>query len=324
MITEFVITPGEGRKRLDVFLCHREPAISRSRIQRLIELGRIRLNTAVVKPSHMIKPGDHITMDTPNPEPLCLEGTETSLDILHEDDVLLVINKPAGIVVHPTAGHWSGTLLNALLLQFQTNPAGQKEKQSLANPRFVHRLDKFTSGVMVMAKNAKAHRTLSSQFEKHTITRAYQALVWGTPGESEGVIELPIGRDVTNPKMISGRTDKPRHAVTRYRVVRCFGAKASLVELSPRTGRTHQLRVHMAAIGSPILGDTTYGGEEVHAMGAVRIPRIMLHAQTLGFYHPTDKTYQEYSVNYPSDMQQVEWTLDAHSSNVTDKPFGCE
>jgi 23S rRNA pseudouridine1911/1915/1917 synthase len=305
MITEFVITSGETRKRLDVFLCHREPDISRTGIQRLIELGRIRLNTSAVKPSHIIKPGDRITMDTPQPEPLTIDGETLPLDILYEDTTLLVINKPAGIVVHPTSGNWSGTLLNALLSHFQSNEANQSATKETPKPGLVHRLDKHTSGIMVIAKTAEAHRSLTSQFEHHTITRVYEALVWGRLKDKIGVIQLPIGPDVKNHKLISPHTDQPKHAITEYQVIRHFEETASQVRLSPRTGRTHQLRVHMASINCPILGDTTYGGEKVSQIEGITIPRLMLHARTLGFHHPTLGHFQEYSVESPTDIQTV-------------------
>lgn len=305
MITEFVITHGETRKRLDVFLCHREPDISRTRIQRLIELGRIRLNTTVVKPSHIIKPGDRIIMDTPQAESFTIEGEASPLNVLYEDDMLLVVNKPAGIVIHPTSGNWSGTLLNALLAHFQTHDKNGRDSLDIPKPWFVHRLDKHTSGVMVVAKTTEAHRALASQFERHTITRVYEALLWGTPQDTNGVIDLAIGRDSQNSKLVSANTARPKHAVTEYRVVRHFGDKVSQVQLYPRTGRTHQLRVHTASIGCPILGDTTYGGKKVGNIEELIIPRVMLHAKTLGFQHPTSGTVQEYSADLPQDMQHI-------------------
>lgn len=302
MITEFVITSGENPKRLDVFLCHRERNISRTGIRRLIELGRIRLNTAAVKPSHIVKPGDHITMDTPQPEILTIEGEEVPLEILHEDDFLLVVNKPAGIVVHPTSGNWSGTLLNAILSHLKSSTLASQEQSKV---RFVHRLDKSTSGVIVIAKTPEAHRALANQFERHTITRLYEALLWGIPKPEAGIIDLAIGRDVTNNKMVSAKTDEPKRASTEFRVMQKIGKKFSLVQLLPRTGRTHQLRVHMASIGCPIVGDTTYGGEKVHQIEEMTIPRVMLHARTLGFQHPRLKSYQEYSATLPSAMQNI-------------------
>jgi len=302
MITEFVITQGETRKRLDVFLCHRERNISRTGIRRLIELGRIRLNAAVVKSSHIVKPGDHITMDTPQPELLTIGGEEVSLEILHEDDLLLVVNKPAGIVVHPTSGNWSGTLLNAILSHFQTD---QHSTEEHSNVRFVHRLDKSTSGVMVIAKTPEAHRAIGIQFEHHTITRIYEALVWGSPNTMQEVIDLPIGRDIKNTKLISAQTVEPKRAITEYKVIQRFGEKASRVKLLPRTGRTHQLRTHMALIGCPILGDIMYGEDKVSQIEELTIPRVMLHARTLGFQHPTLGCFQKYSADPPSDMQAI-------------------
>lgn len=316
MITEFVITLGETRKRLDVFLCHREPDISRSGIQRLIQLGRIKLNAIVVKPSQIIKPGDRITMDTPQPERLTVDGETRPLDILYEDETVLIINKPAGIVVHPTSGNWSGTILNALLLHLQESQSEQNPHSRPNNPRLVHRLDKHTSGVMVIAKTPNAHRALTTQFEQHSISRVYQALVWGQPRGTTGVIDLPIGRDVKNPKTISLQSDHPKHAITEFCVKQSFGNIASHVFLFPQTGRTHQLRVHMASIGCPILGDSTYDGERVKSLDDLPIPRVMLHARTLGFHHPTQNIFQEHSVDVPPDMQNVYHALEIQSEKT--------
>lgn len=311
MITEFVITKGETRKRLDVFLCHREPDISRSGIQRLIELGRIRLNANVVKPSHLIKPGDHVSMDTPQPEPLTLDEEYLPLTVLYEDDAVLVINKPARIVVHPASGNWSGTLLNALLSHLQAKQRDQKSNSQPFKPRLVHRLDKDTSGVMVVAKTARAHRELASQFEQHSITRQYEALLWGIPKKEAEVIELPLGRDLKNGKVISARAERLKRAVTEYRMVRRFDGSACQVLLYPRTGRTHQLRVHMAGIGCPILGDSQYGGEKVNQLKGMTIPRVMLHARALGFHHPIFGHFTEFSAEWPSDMQKICQALEA-------------
>ncbi len=305
MITEFVVTAGETPKRLDVFLVHREPDISRSGLQRLIELGRIRINDQVVKPSQKIKPGDRIRMDVPKPGPLELKGEAIPLEILYEDDVLLVLNKPAGIVVHPAPGNWSGTLVNALLHHFQTSGGTVSTVGGKERPGLVHRLDKETSGVMVIAKTDQAHRALAAQFKQHTITRGYEALIWGVPKKGHGLIELAIGRDTKERKKFSSRTARPRDSVTEYRVTHRFGKLASHVLLSPRTGRTHQLRVHLASLGHPILGDPTYGGRRVSHMEEIEIPRVMLHARTLGFQHPLSAIVQEFTVDPPSDMQAV-------------------
>lgn len=305
MITEFVITSGEQPKRLDVFLVNRERDMSRSGLQRLIELGRIRINDEVVKPSQKIKPGDRITMDVPKPEPLEIKGEAIPLDILFEDEQLLVLNKPAGIVVHPAPGNWTGTLVNALLHHFHTSGGTVSTIGGKERPGLVHRLDKETSGVMVIAKTDQAHRHLAAQFRCHTITRVYEALVWGIPKKGHGIIELAIGRDSKERKKFSSRTSSPRESVTEYRVERRFAKVASHVALYPRTGRTHQLRVHLHSLGHPILGDPTYGGRKVCRLEDIEIPRVMLHAMTLGFQHPTTGARHEYIRQSPSDMDQV-------------------
>ncbi len=310
MITEFVITAGEQPKRLDVFLVNRERDISRSALQRLIELGRIRINDQVVKPSQKIKPGDKITMDVPKPEPLELKGEAIPLEILFEDEHLLVLNKPAGIVVHPAPGNWTGTLVNALLHHFQTSGGTVSTIGGKERPGLVHRLDKETSGVMVIAKTDQAHRHLAAQFKHHTITRVYEAVIYGVPKKGHGLIELAIGRDSKERKKFSPRTARPKESVTEYKVDQRFGKTAAHVLLYPRTGRTHQLRVHLSSLGHPILGDPTYGGRKVCAIDGIDIPRVMLHARTLGFQHPATGERQEFVRPFPSDMDAVMQALD--------------
>lgn len=305
MITEFLVTPGEIPKRLDRFLVHRERDISRSSLQRLIELGRIRVNAKLVKSSQKIKPGDCITMDTPQPGPLLVSGKVVPLDILHEDEALLVLNKPAGIVVHPASGHWTGTLVNALLAHFQSKELSAGCVRGVVKPRVVHRLDKDTSGVMVIAKTGLAHRGLAAQFEKHAVPRMYEAFVRGLPPREHGVIDTAIGRDQREGKMMSCNTARSRRAITEYRVVQNIGIRASRLLLFPRTGRTHQLRAHLASIGCPILGDEMYGGLDARRFTETDIPRVMLHARALGFQHPVSATAHEFSVGLPSDMHVV-------------------
>lgn len=311
MITEFLITAGEQPKRLDVFLVNRERDMSRSALQRLIELGRIRLNDAIVKPSQKIRPGDKITMDVPKPEPLALKGEAIPLEVLFEDDHLMVLNKPAGIVVHPAPGNWTGTLVNALLHHFQTSGGTVSTIGGKERPGLVHRLDKDTSGVMVIAKTDQTHRHLAAQFKHHTITRVYEALVFGVPKKGRGVIELAIGRDSKERKKFSARTSRPKESVTEYHVDRRYGKLAAHVLLYPRTGRTHQLRVHLTSLGHPILGDQTYGGRKVCAIETIEIPRVMLHARTLGFQHPITSEAQEFTMPLPFDMEMVSRTFEA-------------
>jgi len=319
MITEFIVTSGEQPKRLDVFLVNREREISRSALQRLIELGRIRINDQVVRPSQKIKPGDKITMDVPKPEPLALKGEAIPLEILFEDDHLLVLNKPAGIVVHPAPGNWSGTLVNALLHHFQTSGGSVSTIGGKERPGLVHRLDKETSGVMVIAKTDQAHRYLAGQFKHHTITRVYEALIWGAPKKGHGLITLAIGRDTRERKKFSARTTRPKESITEYQVDHRFGKIAAHVLLHPRTGRTHQLRVHLNSLGHPILGDLTYGGRKVCGIEGFDIKRVMLHARTLGFQHPTTGTVHEYTSPFPHDFDEVMRSLDRMTQQLADR-----
>jgi 23S rRNA pseudouridine1911/1915/1917 synthase len=315
MHTEFVVTAGEQPKRLDVFLVNREPKVSRSAIQRLIEQGRVKINGQVVKPSQKIKPGDVIAFNIPKAEPLELKGESIPLEILHEDEALLVLNKPADLVVHPAPGHWSGTLVNALLHHFQTSGGTVSTIGGKERPGLVHRLDKDTSGVMVIAKSDEAHRSLAAQFKHHTITRVYEALIWGVPKNGHGLIELAIGRDTKERKKFSARTARPKKSITEYKIDKRFEKLAAHVLLYPRTGRTHQLRVHLSSLGHPILGDQTYGGKKVSSVADIEIPRAMLHARTLGFYHPITGEFREYTMPSPLDMAQVQQALQLLTEN---------
>jgi 23S rRNA pseudouridine1911/1915/1917 synthase len=287
---EFTVTAGEQPKRVDVFLASRDPNLSRSAVQKLIDEGRVSVNGSAVRASQRIRPGDRIAWDTYQPPKVDMQPEQVAIEILFEDDVLLVLNKPPGLVVHPSPGHWKGTLMNALLSHTE-------------RPGLVHRLDKDTSGVMVIAKNAEAHRRLAAQFADHSITRVYEALVTGIPERKRGLIEMRIGRDSKDPTKFSARTREPQAAVTEYRVTTRFGQLASRVLLYPQTGRTNQLRVHLSEIGHPILGDATYGG--TRALAGIPIPRVMLHARMLGFRHPATGNYVEFAHEPPCDMQRV-------------------
>ncbi len=314
--TELVVTAGETPKRLDLFLANREPTLSRSALQRLIAEGRIRINGLPVKPSQKIKPGDRIVLEIPRPEPVELKPEPIPLDVLYEDEAILVLNKPAGLVVHPSPGHWSGTLVNALLHHFDSPQGSLSTIGGKERPGLVHRLDKETSGIMVVAKTDEAHRSLAAQFKQHSITRVYEALAWGAIKKPEGMIELAIGRDVKERKKFSARTARPKASATVYRVIKRFGKLATLVELFPRTGRTHQLRVHLAALGHPVLGDPTYGGRKVRELEGVVIPRVMLHARTLGFLHPTTGRHTGYSSPLPLDMGAISDALEHIASTA--------
>jgi len=304
-VTEVIVTEGEKPKRLDVFLANREPTLSRSALQRLIEDGSIRINDRVVRPSQKIRHGDRITMVIPRPEPIELAPEPIPLEILYEDEVMAVLNKPAGLVVHPAPGHWTGTLVHALLHHFQTPGGSLSSVGGKERPGLVHRLDKETSGVMVVAKTDLAHRVLASQFKQHTITREYETVVWGAMKKSEGLIELAIGRDIKERKKFSARTARPKESATQYQVIQRLGKRATHVAVQPRSGRTHQIRVHLASIGHPVLGDPTYGGRKVKEVDGIVVPRVMLHARVLGIRHPLTKTYLEFTAPAPADMEAV-------------------
>lgn len=303
--TELLVTAGEGVKRLDHFLATREPFYSRTALQRLIEEGHIRVNDRTVKPSHKIKPGDRITLILPRPQPIDLTPEPIPLDILYEDDVVLVVNKQAGLVVHPAPGHWTGTLVNALLHHLARGHGMLSTIGGRERPGLVHRLDKDTTGVLVVAKTDQAHQSLSAQFKRHSIQRRYEALVWSAPKKPSGQIDVSIGRDTKDRKKFSARTTRPKSSLTTYRVLERFGNLASRVELAPGTGRTHQLRVHLTSIGCPILGDLTYGGKKVGKLDEIAMPRVMLHARDLGFIHPVSQQLMLFHAPLPSDMMQL-------------------
>lgn len=303
--TEIIVTAGETPKRLDHFLANRDPDFSRTILQRLIIEGHITVDGQTIKPSHKIKPGDRIVLIVPRAEPLDIEPEPIPLEILYEDDALLVLNKQAGLVVHPAPGHWSGTLVNALLHHLKTEEGSLSNIGGKERPGLVHRLDKETTGVMVIAKHDQAHANLAAQFKRHTISRVYEALILGVPKRQEGSIELAIGRDTKERKKFSARTARPKASATVYRVTERFATMASTVDLFPKTGRTHQLRVHLLSIGCPILGDPTYGGKRVSSLGDIPIPRVMLHAKVLGFVHPVTQQEISFSAPMPADMKDT-------------------
>lgn len=301
------IPPEASGQRLDRYLFHRilrtgleKPSLSRSRIQRLIREGSITINGKEVKPNHKVQPGEVVNVVIPSVKPLEALPEDIPLDIYYEDKSVIVVNKPPGMVVHPAAGNWSGTLVNALLYHCKDlSGIGGKLR-----PGVVHRLDKDTSGLIVFAKDDDAHKNLSRQINARTVKRRYLAIVSGAL-ENSGMINLPIGRAMADRKRMSVRTKKGREAITHYRVLERFG-KATLVEVTLETGRTHQIRVHFSHINHPVLGDTVYGGSPVKTQNSklkTLVKRQMLHAQTLGFLHPRTGKYLEFSSPIPEDME---------------------
>ncbi|TPN78620.1 RluA family pseudouridine synthase [Mesorhizobium sp. CU2] len=311
--------------RLDQWLAARlGPELSRSRVQALIKQGAVSIaGKAVVEAKRKLAAGERVEVVMPEPEPAAPQGEDIRLDILYEDDELIVINKPAGLVVHPGAGNWTGTLVNALIHHCGASLSGIG---GVRRPGIVHRLDKETSGVMVVAKTDRAHKALSEAFADHgrtgNLERAYLALVWGIPQRPTGTIDAALGRaaDRVRRAVVPEGRDDARHAVTHFTVVERFGedqktfATASLVECRLETGRTHQIRVHMAHIGHPVVGDPDYG--MAFRTKANRLPeplkskvgafsRQALHAWLLEFEHPTTHLTMRFEAPMPGDMEEL-------------------
>ena len=278
--------------RLDSYLAEVLPQFSRAYLQKLIGQGHVLVNGQVVKASRRLLADDGITVGLP-PLPAPPAAEPASLHIVYEDEEVIVVDKPAGLTVHPAPWHPDHTLVNALLAHC---PA-LSESGELARPGIVHRLDKNTSGLIVIAKNEAAHAALSDQFKSQTVTKGYLVLVKGKVFPREGVVELPLGRDPRNRKRMAV-VERGREAVTRYRVERYFG-DYSLLEVVPGTGRTHQIRVHLSAVGYPVVGDSTYGVKSDY------LPRQFIHAHRLGFRLPSTRRYLEFSSPLPQELRQV-------------------
>jgi 23S rRNA pseudouridine1911/1915/1917 synthase len=307
-------------QRLDRFLSMRLPELSRTRVQSLIKQGHVSSGRAtIVDVKYRVKPGDRFALHVP-PAVSAEPGAETiPLNVVYEDDALIVIDKPAGLVVHPGAGHARGTLVNALIAHCGASLSGIG---GVARPGIVHRLDKDTSGLLVVAKTDQAHRALAKQFADHGRTgeleRGYLALVWGAPSRPHGTIDAPIGRHPASRTKMTVLPAKGREAVTHWRVVETFGRGkepiASLVECTLETGRTHQVRVHLAHIGHPLIGDPLYGQgfksklrklpEPLHGTLAA-LSRQALHAEQLAFVHPVSGTLLKFNSPLPADLAEI-------------------
>jgi len=290
--TQFVVSKDGAQLRLDRFLARQLPDYSRSRLQQLIRTGFVRLNGATTRPRQLVRSGDKVQLTEPPLEKIENQPEAIPLEILFEDNDLIVINKPAGLVVHPGAGHRQHTLVNALLSHCTTlSGIGGKER-----PGIVHRLDKETSGCLVVAKNDEAHRELSRQFAERVVEKTYLALVAGKLRKRAGVIEEKIGRHPVHRQRMSVSSSRGRPAKTEYRVVRS-GNQASLVECRLHSGRTHQVRVHLHHLGHPVLGDKVYA-----TRAAKDFPRQMLHAWKLGFRHPGTGDWKSLEASLPNDF----------------------
>ena len=294
---EFHIASSEAGSRVDQFLAARVPELSRSRIQDLMKTGHVLVNARETKASTKLRAGDHITIAEPPPVAATTGAEDIALDVLYEDSDLIVLNKPAGLVVHPAAGHWHGTLVNALLHHCKgLSSIGGEER-----PGIVHRLDKETSGCLVAAKNDVAHRALTRQFAGREVTKIYLALATGKFREKSGIIEGAIGRHPIHRKKMTVLTgERGRAARTDYRVLRELPA-GTLVECTLHSGRTHQIRVHLKHLGHPLLGDEVYGRR-------AGFERQMLHAWKLGFTHPVTGERMNFQSPIPADFVAAEVT----------------
>jgi 23S rRNA pseudouridine1911/1915/1917 synthase len=289
---EFIVSENDAKLRLDQFLAKRLPEYSRSRLQQLIRSGFVRLNERTTRPRRIVRCGDKIDLREPPPEKIEIQPEHIPLDVLFEDNDLIVINKPAGLTVHPGAGQREHTLVSALLSHCATlSGIGGKER-----PGIVHRLDKETSGCLVVAKDDMAHRELSKQFAARTVEKIYLALVAGKLRKAAGVIEEKIGRHPVHRQRMRVTSLRGRTAKTEYRVIRSSD-QASLIECRLHSGRTHQIRVHLHHLGNPILGDKIYARRF-----AKNFPRQMLHAWKLGFRHPAIGEWRNFEAPLPDDF----------------------
>lgn len=308
-----VADPKQSLLRIDKFLMDRLPNVTRTKLQTGIHDGFVRVNDKAIKPNYKIHPNDVVTVSLPEPP----RDTEIipeniPLDIVFEDDHLLVINKPAGMVVHPAYQNWNGTVVNALAYHFQNLP---QMKGNEGRPGLVHRIDKDTSGLLVIAKDEVSLTGLAKQFFDHSIERTYNALVWGVPEQPSGTINVNVGRSLKDRRVTTAfpNNDMGRHAITHYSLLRDL-RYVSLIECKLETGRTHQIRAHMKYLGHPLFNDAMYGGSEVLKGTTFSkykqfvencfkvIPRQALHAKTLGFVHPVTKQFLQFDSELPQDF----------------------
>ncbi len=307
---DIVIPPGKKKERIDVYLTSHVENATRSKVQQAIRNGEVLVNGKLVKVSYTVAPGDAVSIELSQPEPPEVLPEKIPLDIVYEDDFLLVVNKPAGMVTHPAYKNYSGTLVNALLYHSQS-----LSQPHPLRPGIVHRLDKGTSGLLVVAKDETTHQKLSRQFANKTTEREYWAIVWGTFKESQGIIEASLGRSKSDRKKVAV-VKEGKYAATEYEVMKRFDY-LSLVRLHLRTGRTHQIRVHLLHIHHPVFGDETYGGRKIMAGGIEgkrkaevanlleKMQRQALHAKQLGFVHPVTKELMRFDSELPADMKEV-------------------
>lgn len=291
-------TPGEEILRIDRFLGSRLQQVSRSYLQKLVKDGAVLVNGKPVKSSYKVENGDRIRLEIPDAIEPEIEAEPMALDILYEDSDIILINKPKGMVVHPAAGHYSGTLVNGLMAHCKNELSGIN---GVMRPGIVHRIDMDTTGVLIVCKNDKAHNAIAEQLKVHSITRKYYAIVHGVLKADTGTVNAPIGRHPVDRKKMSINEKNGKEAVTHYRVLQRF-RRFTFVECQLETGRTHQIRVHMASIGHPLLGDQVYGPAKVPFSG---LQGQTLHAGVLGIIHPSTGEYMEFTAPIPAYFEAI-------------------
>lgn len=283
--------------RIDRYLAEICPDLSRSYVQKLLKSGDVEADGVKVKPSYRVSAGEVVELEVQAPSEPEILAQDMDLDIVYEDEDVILINKPKGMVVHPAAGHYEGTLVNGLMAHCKDQLSGIN---GMLRPGIVHRIDKDTTGILIVCKNDMAHRSIAAQLKEHSITRRYQAIVCGVIREEEGTVDAPIGRHPTDRKKMCVNEKNGRHAVTHYRVLRRF-AGYTYIECRLETGRTHQIRVHMASLHHPILGDAVYGP----ARCPFHLEGQTLHAGVLGFVHPRTGQYMEFTAPLPEYFKQL-------------------
>lgn len=297
-IYEYLVKDSDAGQRIDKLLSIQLTDFSRSYIQKLLSNRAVLIHGQPIKSNYKVKEGDYIQVEIPEPEVLDVQPENIPLDIVYEDTDILIINKPKGMVVHPAAGHYSGTLVNAILYHCQDDLS---TINGVLRPGIVHRIDMDTTGLLVICKNNMAHQSLAEQLKVHSITRKYTAIVYDNIPEDNGTIHKTIGRHPVDRKKQAVNVRNGRDAITHYRVLERFGGKYTMVECQLETGRTHQIRVHMASIHHPLLGDTVYGPSKdpFHLQGQA------LHAGVLGFIHPRTGKYVEFHSELPEYFQNL-------------------
>ena len=296
-IKEFQSEENAG-ERIDKFLTEKVPELSRSYIQKLIKEKNVKVNSTVIKSNYKVAKGDQIQITIPDLTEPDILPENIPLDILYEDDDILVVNKPKGMVVHPAAGHYTGTLVNGLMHHCKDELSGIN---GVMRPGIVHRIDMDTTGVLIVCKNDKAHNAIAEQLKVHSITRKYYAIVHGVIKEDDGTVNAPIGRHPVDRKKMSINEKNGKEAVTHYHVLKRF-RRFTYVECQLETGRTHQIRVHMASIGHPLLGDQVYGPAKVPFSG---LQGQTLHAGVLGIIHPATGEYMEFRAPLPEYFEKL-------------------